>query len=65
MKKINLQFFAEPTGGAVGTEPTVGAQSQQTSPSSGGQPPQPPTVDYAKIQQMLDGTLAAKEDTAL
>ncbi len=23
------------------------------------------TIDYAKIQQMLDGTLAAKEDTAL
>lgn len=24
-----------------------------------------PTIDYDKIQQMLDGTLAAKEDTAL
>ncbi len=26
---------------------------------------QVPEIDYAKIQQMLDGTLAAKEDTAL
>lgn len=26
---------------------------------------QPPAIDYGKIQQMLDGTLAAKEDTAL
>lgn len=26
---------------------------------------QTPAIDYAKIQQMLDGTLAAKEDTAL
>ena len=24
-----------------------------------------PQIDYGKIQQMLDGTLAAKEDTAL
>ena len=24
-----------------------------------------PMIDYDKIQQMLDGTLAAKEDTAL
>ena len=24
-----------------------------------------PTIDYDKIQQMLNGTLAAKEDTAL
>ena len=24
-----------------------------------------PVIDYDKIQQMLDGTLAAKEDTAL
>lgn len=24
-----------------------------------------PAIDYGKIQQMLDGTLAAKEDTAL
>lgn len=43
-------------------------QTQQE-PAPGGtasqQPQQAPAIDYAKIQQMLDGTLAAKEDTAL
>lgn len=38
------------------TEPQGGAQSNQQTP---------PTIDYGKIQQMLEGTLAAKEDTAL
>lgn len=61
---MNLQLFAEPTGGtgagATGTEP--GAGSTQPAPA-GNQ--QAPTVDYEKIQQMLNGTLAAKEDTAL
>ena len=36
------------------------AQNQQTTQSSAG-----PSIDYQKIQQMLDGTLRAKEDTAL
>ena len=63
---MNLQLFAEPTGGAGGTEPPAGVQGQQTQPSSaGGQPPTVPQIDYTKIQQMLEGTLAAKEDTAL
>lgn len=38
---------------------TAGSGTQQT--ASG----QQPTIDYDKIQQMLNGTLAAKEDTAL
>lgn len=42
---------------------------QQTQQQAGGAAPagqqQAPAVDYAKIQQMLDGTLSAKEDTAL
>lgn len=64
--RMNLQLFAEPTGGAGGTEPPAGGQGQQTQPSSaGGQPPTVPQIDYTKIQQMLEGTLAAKEDTAL
>ena len=64
--RMNLQLFAEPTGGAGGTEPPAGVQGQQTQPSSaGGQPPTVPQIDYTKIQQMLEGTLAAKEDTAL
>lgn len=63
---MNLQLFAEPTGGAGGIELTAAGQGQQTQPSSaGGQPPTVPQIDYTKIQQMLEGTLAAKEDTAL
>ena len=60
--RMNLQFFAEPAGGAGGTEPTAGGQQTQI---TGGQSSAAPQIDYAKIQQMLDGTLAAKEDTAL
>lgn len=50
-------------------------QQQQGGGSAGGngggtvqtnqQQSQAPAIDYARIQQMLDGTLAAKEDTAL
>ena len=50
----------------------VNNQSQQQTPNSQpqnqGNAPQNsavPTIDYDKIQQMLNGTLAAKEDTAL
>lgn len=61
---MNLQLFAE--SGAAGAEPPVSGQGQQTPPSSaGGQPSAAPQIDYTKIQQMLEGTLAAKEDTAL
>lgn len=42
-----------------------GAQQQNTEPPQQQQAQQAPTIDYNKIQQMLDGTLAAKEDTAL
>lgn len=65
MRKMNLQFFAEP---AVGGDPGPGAApagtAQQTLPGIGQQAAAPQT-DYGKIQQMLEGTLAAKEDTAL
>lgn len=65
---MNLQFFAEPAGsGGNGSgnqpgnaEPGNAGQSGNQSTDSGS-----PAVDYAKIQQMLEGTLAAKEDTAL
>lgn len=64
--RMNLQLFADPAGGAGGTEPQTAGQGQQTPPASaGGQPPAAPQIDYTKIQQMLEGTLAAKEDTAL
>lgn len=62
--RMNLQLFAEPAGGAGGSEPPTGGQGQQTQ-TTGGQSSAAPQIDYAKIQQMLDGTLAAKEDTAL
>lgn len=64
MKRMNLQLFAEPAGGAGGTEPTAGGQNQPQTQTQTGQQASP-AIDYAKIQQMLDGTLAAKEDTAL
>lgn len=60
MLPMNLQLFAE--SGAGSTEPGVeGTQAtqQQTQASAA------PIIDYTKIQQMLEGTLAAKEDTAL
>lgn len=53
---MNLQFFAA-DGGDGGTGGTG-----NTSPQND---PQTQAIDYAKIQQMFDGTLAAKEDTAL
>lgn len=76
MKKrfsMNLQFFGYSGGGATGGGAgTGGGTGTETGGGGGGQAAQPeengqaaPVIDYAKIQQMLDGTLAAKEDTAL
>lgn len=66
---MNIQFFAAPEGGSGGGS-GQGQDSSgqgQNGQDSGGQAQnqQPPQIDYAKIQQMLEGTLAAKEDTAL
>lgn len=65
-RSMRLQFFAEPGDGAAG----AGGQGAGQEPAAGAapasqQPAAAPAIDYAKIQQMLDGTLAAKEDTAL
>lgn len=54
---INLQLFAENPGEGTGST----GQTQQSQTTSQQNVP----IDYAKIQQMLDGTLAAKEETAL
>jgi len=58
---MNLQVFADPAGAGGSAEPQAQTQTppaaQSTSPTT--------EIDYGKIQQMLDGTLAAKEDTAL
>ncbi|MCQ4638632.1 hypothetical protein NE619_18040, partial [Anaerovorax odorimutans] len=48
------------TGGGGSTP-----EGQQQAPQQNQQPAQPPAVDYDKIQKMLEGTLSAKEDTAL
>lgn len=55
--KMNLQLFADPAPANPPADPTPPA-----APSTQNQTP---AVDYAKIQQMLEGTLSAKEDTAL
>lgn len=59
---LNLQFFAE---GDAGVEPGAAGSTQQSLPAQTGQQTPTPAVDYNKIQQMLEGTLAAKEETAL
>lgn len=44
-------------------DPQQGPAAQTQATQAQGQ--QAPVIDYTKIQQMLEGTLAAKEDTAL
>lgn len=74
---LDLQFFAEPAGGGGAGNGAAdpagqpqGQNGQQGNPPPAGQQnpaagQQAAQIDYAKIQQMLEGTLAAKEDTAL
>ena len=73
---LDIQFFADPAGGGAGGQGAAdppgqsqGQNGQQGSQQAGQQNPpagqQSAQIDYAKIQQMLDGTLAVKEDTAL
>lgn len=57
------QGQAQQTAQGVGT--TGQAQQTVNPQNQGAQQTAPPAIDYGKIQQMLDGTLAAKEDTAL
>ena len=51
--------------GGAGGGGTPPANPQQTAAQQTQQQAQSPAVDYDKIQKMLDGTLSAKEDTAL
>ena len=46
-------------------QPAGGTGEPTTQQNQNSQPGAAPAIDYGKIQQMLDGTLAAKEDTAL
>lgn len=59
-------------GGAAGAGTQGNGAGSQTSGQAGqnnssgqGNASQPPQIDYSKIQQMLEGTLKAKEETAL
>lgn len=63
---MNLQFFADSPSGAGGAqqEPAKN-QADQNAAGQNAAGQQSQTIDYEKIQQMLNGTLAAKEDTAL
>lgn len=64
---MDLQVFAE--SGAGGGDPGAQGQPQGQQPQAqepaGGDGPQAAQIDYEKIQRMLDGTLATKEDSAL
>lgn len=65
---MNLQMFAEGagssgSGGSGGS--TTGGDGGAGAASGGNGGQTPPAVDYERIQKMLDGTLKAKEDTAL
>lgn len=53
-----VRRFLEPDG-SQGGEPAGGQSEPKAQQNTA------PQIDYGKIQQMLDGTLAAKEDTAL
>lgn len=54
---FNLQFFAEPAAG--------GGSEKEGGQASGAGTSNNVNIDYDKIQKMLEGTLSAKEDTAL
>ena len=49
----------------TGTQNNANPQGEPRNGAQNNQQQTPPAIDYGKIQQMLDGTLAAKEDTAL
>ena len=49
----------------TGTQNNANPQGEPQNGAQNNQQQTQPAIDYGKIQQMLDGTLAAKEDTAL
>lgn len=66
---MNLQLFADPAPAAGGGGGAPAGQLTQNQPAAASQSQSQtaaaPQIDYAKIQQMLEGTLSAKEDVAL
>ena len=62
---MKLQFFADGSGSAGGGTGSAGDGGSASGTGGGTNGQTPPVIDYDKIQQMLDGTLKAKEETAL
>ena len=62
MRRFLRVFFSPDDAGGAGAAGTGADQGASTGTGADQGAPQ---VDYQKIQRMLDGTLAAKEDTAL
>lgn len=60
---LNLQFFAEDPANGGNPEPPANQNPPANVDPAGNSTP--PAIDYNKIQQMLNGTLEAKENTAL
>lgn len=67
-----MRFYYSPDGSQGGNADSGQTQQNaaqgtqnQTQQQATGTAQQAPEIDYAKIQQMLEGTLKAKEDTAL
>ena len=60
---MNLQLFADPAPAAGGGGGAPAGQLTQNQPAAASQSQSQtaaaPQIDYAKIQQMLDGTLSA------
>lgn len=63
LKIARVFFCPDGQGGGAGQQ-SQQPPANQPAQQQNNQPTQQ-SIDYAKIQQMLDGTLAAKEDTAL
>ena len=71
MHRLMRMYFSPNDGGGGGAAPAGAPETQNppqnppTAPAGAPETQNPPQIDYARIQQMLDGTLSAKEDTAL
>lgn len=62
---MRLQLFADGVGPSGGGNGTTGAGSADHGAAGDASGQTTPVIDYDKIQQMLDGTLKAKEEIAL
>lgn len=65
MHRFKIPFYYAADGNGSGADPGNGQGADPGASPAPGTDPAPAAIDYDKIQKMLDGTLAAKEDTAL